>query len=296
MNKNHQYTTMRIFVFLILISCFGKTFSQQILMSWSQQNVEGLTKEKYDSAQELTFNQLLEKNITDDNWCDVFLTLNSSINNQSSNQEYLQELAEQITNKEETKLQGTSRLIIWDRIINKDIIFEGKGIVVKNDLFKVGGRANQILQNLTKKNFGYVSINSTDNELLELQNRWLDFLSGKTVAEFKEPGRKNAKIQTISCLKSFHALIISLEDNPQKQEITNNCLKNIYKLDEMPKDESSPAMNCSPDRYTLAYLGMLIGDKKNDKTKDAQWWMNFWNENQNKLVWNDKKGHYIIKK
>ena len=138
---------MKKVVFIVaLIYCFNGAFSQKLLMSWSTRDIEGLTKEKYDLAQEFTFEYLLEKNLLDDTWCEVFLTLNSSSKNHSSNQEYLRRLVEQITDTTETKLKGTSRLIIWDRIISNDIIFEGKGTIIDNDLFKVSGRANQILQ------------------------------------------------------------------------------------------------------------------------------------------------------
>jgi len=102
----------------------------------------------YDQAQMLTASELLTKNLIDQSWSAVFLTLNASVNNFSKDSIYLRALANQIDNDAGTKLQGTSRLIIWDRIINSDIIFEGKGLVIDNDLFKVAGRANQILQSL----------------------------------------------------------------------------------------------------------------------------------------------------
>src|SRR5690606_30244394 len=107
---------------------------------------------------------------------------------------YLKSLTNQLTNKTETKLKGTSRLIIWDRISNGDITFEGKGLVIDNDLFTVAGRANQILQNLTSKNFGYVTISSSEKELETLKNKWKDYLGGKSVEEFKPEEYKNSKI------------------------------------------------------------------------------------------------------
>jgi hypothetical protein len=63
----------------------------------------------------------------------------------------------------------------------------------------------------------------------------------------------------------------------------------------MPKDKSSSANFCNPDTYTFSYLSMLIGDEKKDDKKDAKWWQNFWNENKDKLVWNDEKGYYEVK-
>src|SRR5690606_18119479 len=140
------------------------------------------------------------------------------------------------------------------RISNGDITFEGKGLVIDNDLFTVAGRANQILQNLTSKNFGYVTISSSEKELETLKNKWKDYLGGKSVEEFKPEEYKNSKIPEISSLSAVKALIISLQDNPTKEQITKNCLKNVYKLDEMPKDKGSSASYCNPDTYTFSYL------------------------------------------
>lgn len=250
----------------------------------------------YDEAQKLTTSQLLTKNLNDKVWSSVFLTLNASLNNYSKDSTYLKALAEQVANNTETKLEGTSRLIIWDRIITGDITFEGKGLVVDNDLFKVGGRANQILQNLTKKNFGFVTINSTSKELEELESKWLKFLTNNPVEEYKPIEYKNSKIPEISSLTAVQALIISLQDNSKKELITKNCLKKVYKLDEMPKEKGSSASYCNPDTYTFSYLGMLFGDKTFDETKNAKWWQNFWDINHNKLVWNEESGIYEVKK
>jgi hypothetical protein len=161
-------------LFILLLISFNLYYSQRILTSWSQQNIENYTKEMYDEAQKLPSSQLLEKNLKDQYWSEVSLTLNASVNNFTKDINYQKSLAEQITNTSETKLKGTSRLIIWDRISTGDILFEGKGLVFENDLFLVAGRANQILQSLTRKNFGFVTINSNKKELEELKNKcWI---------------------------------------------------------------------------------------------------------------------------
>jgi hypothetical protein len=286
----------KIFTLILIIFSCQYTFSQKLLASWGQQNVENLTKVMYDEAQKLTSTELLNKNLNDDYWCDVFLTLNASINHHSNDTNYLKELANQITNNKETKLKGTGKLIIWDRIINGDIIFEGKGLIIDNDLFKVGGRANQILQNLTKKNFGFVTIHSTYKELEDLKSKWLDYLSNISVEEYKPIEYKNAKMPEISGLNEIQALVVSLQDNPIKEEITKKCLKNIYDLDELPTDMTSEASYCNPDKYTFTYLGILFGDKKLNKAKDGKWWLNFWNNNNDKFIWNTEKGIYEVKK
>ena len=285
---------MKTLLLLIAIAFSNNLISQKLLTSWSQQNIENYTKEMYDEARKLTSDQLLSKNINSKSWSEVFLTLNASVNNFSQDNNYHKKLAEQISNSTETKLIGTSRLIIWDRIITGDIIFEGKGLVIDNDLFKVSGRANQILQNLTKKNFGNVSVNSSSKDLEEIRKKWLNFLSGKQEDEVIPQEYTNSIIPEISSLAAVQALILSLQENPLKQQLTKNCLKNVYKLDEMPK-EQGPSSYCNPDTYTYAYLGMIFGDEKADETKDANWWKAFWENNRNKLSWNSTKGIYELK-
>ena len=288
---------MSKYLFLILLTlCSYKSISQKLLVSWSQQNIENYTKQMYDEAQKLTSSELLTKNLNDKSWSAVFLTLNASINSHSKDTIYLKELANQVGDSKETTLEGTSRLIIWDRIISGDIIFEGKGLVIDNDLFKAGGRANQILQNLTNKNFGFVTIQSTDKELEELKSKWLNFLSNKPVEEYKPVEYKNSKIAVISSLTAIQALIISLQDNSKKQQIVKSCLKKVYNLDEMPKERGVPASYCNPDTYTFSYLGLLFGDEKFDETKDAKWWQSFWDMNKNQLAWNSDKGIYEVVK
>jgi hypothetical protein len=281
---------------LILIFYSFQVFSQRLLVSWSQQNIENYTKEMYDDAQKLKASELLIKNLNDKSWSSVFLTLNASVNHYKKDTSYLTGLAEQISNNTETTLEGTSRLIIWDRIISGDILFEGKGIVIDNDLYKVGGRANQLLQNLTGKNFGFVNIHSSERELKDLKQKWIKFLSNEPVEEYIPIPYKNAKIIEISSLTALHALIISLQNNSKKEQLIKNCLKTVYNLDEMPKEKGSSASYCDPDTYTFSYLGLLFGDKKFDESKDAKWWKNFWESNRDKLVWNGDNGFYVIGK
>lgn len=286
----------KLTLLLFLITICQNSFAQKLLTSWSQQNIENYTKEMYDDAQKLTSSELLSKNLNDANWSSIFLTLNASVNNYKEDKDYLTELVKQITNVKETKLGGTSRLIIWDRIISGDIIFEGKGLIMFNDLYKVGGRANQILQNLTEKNFGYVNSNTSNKELKNLQDNWLKYLTNETIQEFKPIVYPNAKIAEVSSLNAVQALIVSLQPNTKKDLITKNCLKKVYKLDEMPKEKGSSASYCNPDTYTFGYLAMLFGNEKIDETKDAKYWADFWTKNQDKLNWNSELGIYEVRK
>lgn len=285
-------TTILIIIFL---ASFNFSHSQELLISWSQQNIENYTKEMYDEAQKLSSSELLEKNLKDEYWSEIFLTLNSSINRHSKDTEYLKLLSEQLTNRNETKLKGTSRLIIWDRISSGDIVFEGKGLIIDNDLYTVAGRANQILQSLTEKNFGYVTINSSIAELETLKNKWKSYLGGESVEEYQPLKYENSKLPEVSSLSAIKALIISLQENPKKDQITKKCLKNVYNLDELPQEKGSSASYCNPDTYTYSYLGILFGDEKIDETKTSDWWIDFWNKNKNNLIWNSEKGIYQIK-
>jgi hypothetical protein len=230
-NKKNRHKMKKLsLVIAILVCCFSETYSQKMLMAWGQKDIEGWTKEKWELSQTLTVKQLLDRNLTAGSWGDFFAILNASINNYTTNQEYLNNLVEQITDMTETHLKGTRRLIIWERIISGDIIFEGKGLIIENDIFKVGRRANEILQSLTKKNFGYVSINSTEQDLLGLKNKWLDFFADLPVEEFIRQEYKNAKMDDIASMNAFQALVISVQDNPIKAAITKNCLKTVYNL------------------------------------------------------------------
>jgi hypothetical protein len=195
--------------FIIIFTFFSfQVFSQQLLMSWSQQDIQNYTKEMYDAAQKRTSSELLANNLTDKSWSDVFLTLNASVNNYSTDSSYLKALTAQLLDNTETKLERTNRLIIWERIVSKDIVFEGKGLIIDNDLYKVAGRANQLLQSLTKKNFGPVTINSNEKDLKDLQRKWLSYLSNLKVDEYKPIQYKNAKIAKFCSPSAVHALII----------------------------------------------------------------------------------------
>ncbi|MGG5578309.1 hypothetical protein ACPDHL_13335 [Myroides sp. C15-4] len=281
---------------LFLFLCFQFSFSQKLLTSWSQQNIENYTKEMYDEAQNLSSAELVEKNVNDEYWSEVFLTLNASLNHHAKDIDFLHALTEQITDKTQTNLKGSSRLIIWDRISSGDLTFEGKGIVFENDLFTVAGRANQLLQSLTNKNFGFITIETSQEELESIKNKWQAHLAGKPVDEFQPVKFQNSKIPEISSLAAIKALVISLQENPIKNQLTKKCLHDLYNLEELPKEKGSSASYCNPDTYTYAYLGMVFGHKKADDDKNATWWLNFWNENQNKLIWNSSAGIYEIKK
>lgn len=283
----------RVSIVFVLIG-LQFAYSQRILLSWGQQTIENYTHEMYDEAQLLTTKELLEKNLNVNSWSEVFLLLNASLNHHSNDSIYMKELTKQLTNMKETKLSGTSRLIIWERIVNGDIIFEGKGLLFENDLFTVSGRANQLLQSLTNKNFGYVNMYSTPDELEILKEKWIGYLNNESVEEYVPRIYENAKISEVSSPIAVEALIVSLKENQKKNQIIEHCLKYIYGVNEMPISKDSPETNCNPDKYVFAYLAMLFGDEKVDESKDSKWWLDFWIKNKSKMEWNTAKGSYEI--
>ena len=55
-----------------------------------------------------------------------------------------------------------------------------------DDLFTVSGRANWMLRNLSRKNFGYVRPTTSASDLAKLQQSWLRWLSGEQVEDVQE--------------------------------------------------------------------------------------------------------------
>lgn len=58
----------KVLTLISLVVVSSSMFSQKLLMSWSQHNIENYTKEMYDEAQKLSTTQLLNKNLKDQYW------------------------------------------------------------------------------------------------------------------------------------------------------------------------------------------------------------------------------------
>ena len=267
--------------------------AQSRLISWGMNDVENLTEDVFNAARTTSPEQWLNKNKNAKTWCDVFLCINN-VAEYKSDTELMLGFAEQLTDTSTTYLTGTSRLIIWDRIISEDLIFHGKGIVVDNDLFTVAGRANQILQSALNKNFGYVSMDTDFKTLQDLKEKWGKAIRGETADEWQKPKRNyDNTIEEVSNLKAFEAIVMSVQPSDEKDIITSRCLKMVYKLDAMPDDPGSEAY-CNPDTYSFGYLAMLTGESPLDKNKDAKYWKSFWNKNKDNLIWDNDKGCFVI--
>lgn len=148
-----------------------------ILISWSTRDVPGITQESFNAAQSLAAEEVPKRNLTVSSWPEAFLLMVSA-NTHKGNQTLLKALALQLTNSTKADLKATNRLIIWERITSGQIQFEGKGYQVTDDLFSVSGRANWMLRNLSKKNFGYVRPTTSAEDLAKLQQVWLRIFKG----------------------------------------------------------------------------------------------------------------------
>ncbi len=91
--------------------------------------------------------------------------------------EGIPELIKRITNDKFIGLKNYQDLIIMERVNNGDMNIDGHGSMVADDLFKISGRANYLLKELTGENFGDVKMKSTEKELQELQKKWVKWLN-----------------------------------------------------------------------------------------------------------------------
>jgi len=87
------------------------------------------------------------------------------------------ELIKRITNKKELGLVNSADLIIWERVQANQMKFYGHGGISTDDLFTIAGRANRLLTKISGENFGQVSMHSTQEQLNELQKKWIRWLS-----------------------------------------------------------------------------------------------------------------------
>jgi hypothetical protein len=263
------------------------------LLSWSPADVPGVTEQSFDAAKLLSVDEIPKKNLEVTSWADAFLLMVAS-NQHKDDKTLMKALTSQISNQAKVDLKSTNRLIIWERITTGDIQFEGKGYQISDDLFTVAGRANWMLRNLTKKNFGYVRPNSSEAELAGLQQKWTRLLAEETVDEYQNPYPTSEKgLEEIRSPEAIEALIVSLAPAGEKEKLTKDCLTRLYHLDKLPDDPDSPAAFCNPDKYTHSYLAVVTGIK--DK-HDFAWWKKWWDTNKSQLLWNPAKGTFDLKK
>jgi hypothetical protein len=280
---------------LVLILCLlaQTAYADGRLLSWSPADVPGVTEQSFNAAKLFSVDEIPKKNLEVASWADAFLLMVAS-NQHKDDKTLMKALASQISNHAKVDLKSTNRLIIWERITTGDIQFEGKGFQVSDDLFTVAGRANWILRNLTKKNFGYVRPNPSEAELAGLQQKWTRLLAGETVDEYQNPYPTSEKgLEEIRSPEAIEALIASLAPTSEKEKLTKDCLTRLYHLDKLPADPDSPAALCNPDNYTHRYLAVVTGIKDQH---DFTWWKKWWDANKSQLSWNPAKGTFDLKK
>ncbi|HEY6505611.1 MAG TPA: hypothetical protein VIZ28_16665 [Chitinophagaceae bacterium] len=93
-------------------------------------------------------------------------------------QDIIPELINRVTNKKEFGLVNSADLIIWERVQAKQMQFYGHGRISNDDLFTIAGRANRLLTKITGETFGHVSMYSTQEQLVILQGKWINWLKG----------------------------------------------------------------------------------------------------------------------
>jgi hypothetical protein len=213
---------------------------------------------------------------------------------QNEDKGLMKALITQLTNKAKTELKSTSRLIIWERITSGEILFEGKGLQISDDLFTVAGRANWMLRNLAKKNFGYVRPSTSEEELIKLQQKWSHWLSGEQVDEYQNPYATSIEgLEEIRSLEAVEALIVSLSPTSEKESLAKNCRERVSRLGKPPDDSDEPVVLCNPDSYTNRYLTVVTGIKDRH---DYAWWKKWWDTSKNLLAWDRENGIFDVKK
>src|SRR2546425_12211792 len=176
-------TKLKLALLVLISSLLSQiVYGDRILLSWSTRDVPGVTEQSFNAAKQFSVDEIQKKNLEATSWADVYLLMVAA-SQHKDDKSLLQVLVSQISNKTKVNLKSTNRLIIWERITTGEIQFEGKGYQASDDLFTVAGRANWMLRNLTKENFGYVKPNTSEEELSKLQQRWARSLGGERSEE-----------------------------------------------------------------------------------------------------------------
>ncbi|HVR38259.1 MAG TPA: hypothetical protein VMU84_04135 [Thermoanaerobaculia bacterium] len=261
-----------------------------ILISWSPSTLDGVTRATFEAAKTRPTHEILAGNKRVTSWPEAYLLLVAA-NEHRFDKDFLLTLTAQLTDTTESKLASASRLIIWERITSGDLVFEGKGMQVADDLFTVAGRANWILRNVAEKNFGYVKPLPRADDLVALQKKWRKWISGdEQMADAIDPYATDVKgLEEIRSKEALQALIVSLRPSETKDALTHDCLQRLYQRDELPSDPADPAKLCSPDTYAQTYLAKLTNVQE---PHDAKWWSEWWTAHERELVWDQKSATF----
>lgn len=250
------------FLLLLLAVAAQPANADGILLTWSPRDITGITEQSFNEAKKAKVEDVLSKNLKITSWSDTYLVaLGANANKTDKN--LLSGLISQLTDNTKVSLKDTNKLIIWERITSGEILFEGKGFQVDDDLFTPAGRANWMLRTMTSKNFGHVKPNSSAEELKTLQEKWTRWMKGEQVEEFKNPYATSIKgLSEIRSREALEALIVSLKSS-DKDRLT----------------------------YIHTYLRTITGIA--DKN-DYDWWKKWWEANMNSLKWNPEQGLFEV--
>lgn len=259
-----------------------------VLFSWSQMSIPGLDRDQFQAARKWSPAQVVKTLSTAKDWKDVYLCAVAA-SQHKEDKAFLKSLVELIDRHEEVGLRNTSRLIIWERIPTGEILFEGRGYVVEDDLFLTSGRANWILRNISKRDFGYIKKATTPADRKTVQARWRSWITGEDVKDVIRPvygGLSEAR--SMAALK---AMIHSLKPNAEKAALVKDSLKKIYKLDAMPEDPSHQARLCDPDSWTVGILAAITNEKGLISAKD---WRGWYERNHKQIRFREKDGTFEV--
>ncbi len=271
---------------LLLTSTWAR--ADGTLLFWGPKDIEGMTEKKWNAAKTQTVDQVLALNLHAKTWGDVYSVVlggRSHLNDIALRDG----LVAQLTDPTVIKLSGTRRLIIWERIAKGDILFEGIGMQIDDDLFSVAGRANWALHQIYKKKYGTVRPGATAKSLQLLQEKWHNSFAGKTVPEVQQRYPSPSKgLTELRSKAAIVALIASLKDSKKKQEYTQYCLKTFYQIDSLPPAPHA-ARTCSPDLLAQEYLESITNVTGRH---DFLWWMHWCRKYLALLQWNPETAKF----
>lgn len=281
---------------LLALSCcwYLNTAQAGILMYWGPRDLNGMAETEFNAAKSWSMEKIIQTLSTTTDWPQLYLA-EVSAQKYKKNKQFIHELISLTSDNRVIELHNTSRLIIWPRITSGEIFFEGPGAQLNDDIFHVAGRANWFLHELVDKNFGYVSVNATPEELRSLQQKWKRWYLGKKVPEYINPyDSKNHGLSDINSPEALEAIIYSLKPSEQKDQYMYRCLSRVYKLKEMPTEKYHPAKLCNPDNYSYRYLAKLT-EIKQPQSLSWQEWRQWWATNKNHLFWNKETAKFEIR-
>jgi len=276
---------------LVVLCCSGQARANGTLMSWGPRDLEGMTEARWEAAKRRPAAEVLALNIKLTSWPEAYEVLLGASAHQTD-KSFLRALVSQLSNRTTVKLANTSRLIVWDRITAGDIVFEGKGLQIDDDVFSVAGRANWVLTALHRKRLGTVGMATSEVFLRALAEAWTRQLEGGDPRAMPpEYSSEREGLEELRSPGAVVALVMSLQPSAAKDRLTSDCLKRLYHLDSLPKDPESPARFCNPDTYTHQMLAAIT-----DVTgvHDAKWWKDWWQGHGKDLEWHADAAKFSV--